>query len=211
MGWARNTYANTNNKRARKMSAFMPMRGRKDGRDEPLVGSDPIEHYNENPMGDSNRGDSDSVHDWITASTLSPWNGDGSNRPEAGERSHQFVGTPVPLQFANQVAAHRLQQRLMMQSRPTSDSIVGADNDGGVVSSSAGDPMTSASATLSLAPGAFERSNLAPGSSAGVMQAKLRRAFHPMRGKKWASNDGMISLDQVAAEMALARNNGLDM
>lgn len=214
MGWARNTYANTNNKRARKMSAFMPMRGRKDGRDEPSVGSarnDLTVGYNDNPMSDSNRGDSDSVHDWIAASTLSPslWSSNGDNI-QSIEQSHQFVGTPVPLQFANQVAAHRLQQRLMAQPRSAPEMIV-ADNDGGIVSSSAGDPMTSSGGPLSLAPGAFERTNLAPGSSAGVMQAKLRRAFHPMRGKKWASNDASASIDQVVNEIALARNGGLDM
>lgn len=208
MGWARGAYANNNNKRARKMSAFMPMRGRKDGRDDARLETTGTDMDGSNPMADTNRGDSDSIHDWITSSTVSPsfW-ASTSSMDDGGLQAisqQRFLGTPVPIQFANQVAVHRMQQRQQprisieqqqqqQQPRPM-DSV--AMNGASISSSGVQTIMT---------PAEFASSDLMAGPKAtAVMPVKLRRAFHPMRGKKWAGNyNNGLDDDQVDMMMGM--------
>lgn len=166
------------------MSAFMPMRGRKDGRDDvrsETIGTD----LDGNPMADTNRGDSDSVHDWITSSTVSPsfWASSSNDGGLQTISQQRFVGTPVPIQFANQLATHR-----MLQQRPMDSMVL---NGGGAAAGEA-----SPGGQLILTPAGFGNADLISGSSAGLMPVKLRRAFHPMRGKKWAGNGNFNGLDQ---------------
>lgn len=130
-----------NNKRARKMSAFMPMRGRKDGRDGPqFEGAEGGELLLAGPYREAD-GDS-SIMRLVSASL-------------AAEPALRWVGGPNPRQFASQLAARHLQvgPRFGLASAPA--------------------PENSESPMI-----------FGPSESGVLMQAKPRRAFHPMRGKK---------------------------
>lgn len=135
-------YQAATNKRARKMSAFMPMRGRKDGRDA-------MRDYESLDSGDNG------LFKGLPSGYLGENDGDSSIMrlvAAGGEQGGMRFGasaTPTPRQFANQFALRHLMTGGQRQS------LTGADEQ-----------------------------DVGYGETAGLMQAKLRRAFHPMRGKK---------------------------
>lgn len=147
------------NKRARKMSAFVPMRGRKDGRDEQLAS----ETNNELPgylvpLRESDGADASILR---LVGTLPAPNGLGAG---------QIHWTGAPPQFANQFAAqHLLAIAANMARNAPPRPLVGGEQEVG-----GGEP--------------------APSS---IMEAKLRRAFHPMRGKKSADASSVGSMNRL--------------
>lgn len=153
----------TNTKRARKMSAFMPMRGRKDGRD--LVGSDSLRDYQ--PVRYAAAGQS--ALD-LTALTGGGLVESASARAQSAPNQQlaqlrEFEPSDVSLvRLFNGQAAMPPQFYNQVQSR-------GATSGQSVVRTTSG--HTGGQSTESVG---------ANGNQ--IMQAKLRRAFHPMRGKK---------------------------
>lgn len=151
-----------NDKRARKFSAFMPMRGRKDGRDErPSSGGEqalldgPASLDGELSAGLPFReidGGEASILRLVRASLA-------ANGPDQATGSVQWMGAPAPRQFANQLAARHM---LVSGAQPMVRQ------------------FSTATSPLEVADGYLYGS----GESTGLMQAKPRRAFHPMRGKK---------------------------
>lgn len=143
------------------MSAFMPMRGRKDGRDQLAAANANLQIYedllapfissgsnNNGPLIRENEDDSSILH-------LIRANGNGF---EDGRRSQAqlAISTPAPRQFANQFAYRHNQ-------------LAGPIMDQGSLEQLA--PMDPQEQQQQFQ---FEP----------FMQAKLRRAFHPMRGKR---------------------------
>lgn len=172
----------TNAKRARKMSAFMPMRGRKDGRD--LIGWDslrdlqpPGTRYLAPMAAATNFGPSiqqqqpDSAGAATAGQLMSSSFGLGNQQlasiresdPNDATLVRLFNGhATMPRQFFNQ-----------MQLRT-----------GGVEETARQAPGSSGD-QAGPARGAGQRSfEQSAGNGNQIMQAKLRRAFHPMRGKK---------------------------
>lgn len=146
-----------NNKRARKMSAFMPMRGRKDGRDARL--SSGAQSMLDGPSSLDGGGEQFREIDGGEASILRLVRASlASGGPDQGAETIQWMGAPAPRQFANQLAA-----RHMLVSGPQSML-----------------HQFSATSPLEIA----DNYLIGSSESAGLMQAKPRRAFHPMRGKK---------------------------
>lgn len=129
-----------NNKRARKMSAFVPMRGRKDGRDS-MMGGEQL------PLLLASGGDSDNEISVVRLLAAS----NGQVEPSGAHWS-------TPRQFANQMLARHMELGEESAVAPSSSGYLG------------GAPM---------------------------MQAKLRRAFHPMRGKRLTSLDLASLVDEL--------------
>lgn len=129
---ARGAYRSNNNKRVRKLSAFMPMRGRKDGRDDfrsdQSLEPEPLQAE---PLLLGRDSDDASILRLIGPPADLHWLG----------------GLAGPHQFASSLAAQQLAQQLEQVAPPP--------------------PVAEGSPP-----------------ARGLMQAKLRRAFQPMRGKK---------------------------
>lgn len=144
------------------MSAFMPMRGRKDGRDFLLQ-----QQRQQQPqqLTTFERADGNEM---LLAGPYQEAEGDSSIMRLVGASSlnnepNWLAGTPAPRQFTNQFR-HML--------------VNGANSVGG-----------GQNQQLQLQRAFLPGSEIfgAMQSSGDLMQAKLRRAFHPMRGKKSSS------------------------
>lgn len=148
-----------NAKRARKMSAFMPMRGRKDGRD--LMGPDSLRDLNglDQLRGQSFGGGAPTSNQ---NNYFAHWPVRESDPNEAGlARLASASGGGglgmAPRQFLTQLERHLNGDRNNNLNRQQQAMMTRGGASGPVALSSSGN----------------------------LMEAKLRRAFHPMRGKKW--------------------------
>lgn len=179
-----------NNKRARKMSAFMPMRGRKDGRDyrwqqqrqleQPPTTDDASSGAGYLPLRESDESDASILRLAMAAAAA----------------NQAYGGGATPRSFVDQMAARRAAQQQQ--------------------------PIVSSGGEAVFEPGT---NSLVLDPAPAVMQAKLRRAFHPMRGKKfdssWPSSllpstvDQLLLADQLQlqdqAAAAAAAGSELDM
>lgn len=157
-------------KRARKMSAFMPMRGRKDGRDAQFLAAQQQQQAGDYAPSGSGEPPTSAGDLLLLPAATREADGDASIMRlvsmAAGANSplEQRWTVPTPRDFAQQVRHMRA-----ISGSPS----IGLESADDGAFASAGDP------------------------SASVMQAKLRRAFHPMRGKKSASS-GLDFVDDLA-------------
>lgn len=155
----RGAYANT--KRARKMSAFVPMRGRKDGRDSPWAVPDAAP----------------STIEWRSPGTGAGYL--GAPMREAEQASELSLVRSAQLGEQAAAPSHHLQGRLLAIPRQFADQL-----------ELIGEQMARqrAAAAASMAPGPAQEP---------AIEAKFRRAFHPMRGKK---SEGLGVLGVPAAD-----------
>lgn len=159
-----------NSKRARKMSAFMPMRGRKDGRDD-LQQQQFVEEQRALQQLLANQrvsnGDA-SIMRLVSAAQLA------SGNDQALDAEQLSWARPLPTPAPRQFLARHLKQHFQQQQQQP------------------------AAAEAEAGEGGESLFGLGAPAQPARMQAKLRRAFHPMRGKKADS----ANLALLAAELA---------
>lgn len=140
------------------MSAFMPMRGRRqdggvaelmDGRDEPT---------------------SDSPIDFLRSAVALAIQ---QQQLQQQQRQHSMHNA-MPRQFVEQLEQHRMRAPAFLENRARPRTTI--DNS--------------------------QQQLLSPGADGGnLMEAKFRRAFHPMRGKRTNINDAADNDDNSASEL----------
>lgn len=164
-----------NNKRARKMSAFMPMRGRKDGRDYAWQQQ---QQQQVAAPDDAGYAPAATQHDEFV--DIAP--DERILRLALAAAANQASAAPSSARstFVEQALARRAAAQQRQQ------------------------PSAGGAGEVAFEPGTSNLVLEAASGQPAVMQAKLRRAFHPMRGKKFDSSYLEPALDLLELERAAA-------